>query len=288
MAARKFRDDNYIVIHGWMINQLHLGGTELMLYALVYGFSQDGDCEYTGSISYMQSATGTSKPTVINTLKKLVSANLIIKTDKEINGVKFCSYRAVTPALDNSTEPTPMRGSKETLPVVKNEQRDSKNLVGGSKETLPNNINNNINNNIEKPININIDSQKETKTLFCNSVFAKNIGREDGTINIDKLIASFRGEPYEDVDLEYYYRTVSDWSDSSNTKRTSRGWVATIRTFIREDEKRGRLRKISHEQRRRRIEELHKEIRKRYLKPTEEDDEIWAMLSVGDTEEKRY
>ena len=46
-------DNNYIVIQGWMINQLNLKGNELLCYALIYGFSQDGKSEFIGSASYI-------------------------------------------------------------------------------------------------------------------------------------------------------------------------------------------------------------------------------------------
>ena len=34
--------DNYIVIQTFMIRELKLKGNELILYALIHGFSQDG------------------------------------------------------------------------------------------------------------------------------------------------------------------------------------------------------------------------------------------------------
>ncbi len=33
--------DNYIAIQGWMVTELGLKNTELIVYALIYGFSQD-------------------------------------------------------------------------------------------------------------------------------------------------------------------------------------------------------------------------------------------------------
>ena len=32
------RDENHIVIQGFMINELNLKGTELLVYAIIYGF----------------------------------------------------------------------------------------------------------------------------------------------------------------------------------------------------------------------------------------------------------
>jgi len=44
---------DYIVIQGWMINELKLSGNDLLTYSLIYGFSKDGQSEYTGSIKYL-------------------------------------------------------------------------------------------------------------------------------------------------------------------------------------------------------------------------------------------
>ena len=42
------QNDNYIVVFGWMCNELGLSGTELLVFALIYGFTQDGE---TGFLS---------------------------------------------------------------------------------------------------------------------------------------------------------------------------------------------------------------------------------------------
>ena len=40
------------IIHDWFINKLNLTGHELILYALIYSFSKDGNSKYYGSITY--------------------------------------------------------------------------------------------------------------------------------------------------------------------------------------------------------------------------------------------
>ena len=47
------KDENYILIPGWAINQLQLKGNNLMVYSIIYGFSQDGETEFTGSLQYL-------------------------------------------------------------------------------------------------------------------------------------------------------------------------------------------------------------------------------------------
>ena len=40
------KDGNYYTVYGWMINQLKLKGTTLQLYAVIYGFSENGICAF--------------------------------------------------------------------------------------------------------------------------------------------------------------------------------------------------------------------------------------------------
>ena len=52
----------------------------------------------------------------------------------------------------------------------------------------------------------------------------------------------FNDEEFKKIDLIYYFNAVCDWSDTKQgVKRTKRGWVATIRNFIRGDSERGKL-----------------------------------------------
>ena len=117
------QEDNYYVIQAWMVNKLHLSGNELICYAIINGFSQDGMSLFMGSLSYLQKWMNVSQPTVIKALKSLVEKDLIIKQEVEKDKVRFCYY-------------TINKGTKETL-------------VGGTKETLDNkdNIYNNKDNN---------------------------------------------------------------------------------------------------------------------------------------------
>ena len=65
--------------------------------------------------------------------------------------------------------------------------------------------------------------------------------------NYDELNSLFNSEDYADINLVYYYNAVADWSDSANKKRTKRGWVATIRNFIKSDKEKNKLHTISEE-----------------------------------------
>lgn len=127
----KVLNENFITIQGWMVNELKLKGNELLVYAIIYGFSQAENQVFNGSLQYIADWVNTSKQTVINTLKSLQEKGFIEKREKYVNGVKFCEYY-----------------SKNLNGVVKKfEWGCSKNLNGGSQNFLPNNIDDTINDN---------------------------------------------------------------------------------------------------------------------------------------------
>ena len=86
------KNENYISIQGWMVNDLKLKGNALIVYSIIYGFSQDGESKFTGSSKYLAEWCGCSRQTIMTTLNKLVKDKLIIKHEDFKNKIKFCSY----------------------------------------------------------------------------------------------------------------------------------------------------------------------------------------------------
>lgn len=84
----------YIVIQDWMITNLQLKGNELLTYALIYGFSQDGESEFKGSLKYISEFLGVSKRTAQRSIENLVDRGIVEKRVEEISGVKFNRYMA--------------------------------------------------------------------------------------------------------------------------------------------------------------------------------------------------
>lgn len=109
---------------------------------------------------------------------------------------------------------------------------------------IDNNIinNNTIDNNKENDAAKNLPaspsySQREFVTLFRNSSIYKLVENND----YSRFEAIFDTPEFKDIDLVYYFHAVNDWSEQSQKKRTARGWIATVRNFIRSDKERGKL-----------------------------------------------
>lgn len=90
---QKLPNDSYMCIQAFMINDLHLKGVEKEVYALIYGFSQDGQSEFSGSLSYIQKWVTASKPTVIKAIDYLVTKGLIIKVSDTRNPKSSNHYK---------------------------------------------------------------------------------------------------------------------------------------------------------------------------------------------------
>ena len=126
----------YFVIQDWMITALHLKGCELLVYAVVFGYSQKGAGCYFGSAAALAETLGVSRQTIVSTFKSLTERGLLIKTDDYHAGVHTCAY-AVNLDLSNN-----FTGCQEILQGCKEI------LQGDSQKTLHNNksIDNKINN----------------------------------------------------------------------------------------------------------------------------------------------
>lgn len=151
----RVRDRNYYQVSGWMINQLGLSGRELHAYAIIYGFTQDGETEFNGSINYIAEWLGSSRQTAITVLKSLVDKGLLEKTQIDTPDGKRNYYTCIIPAFNERTGVV-----KELDQVVKKLDGGSQKIIpgvvkkldyGGSQKIGPNNntTNNNINNNID-------------------------------------------------------------------------------------------------------------------------------------------
>lgn len=199
------KNDNYIAIQGFMVKELGLTGNELIAYALVYGFSQDGESKFKGSLNYVAEWLNCSKTTAFNLLNKLADDGFIKKTEKTINGVKFCNYSAVKPddeelkkiklrkQIRKEKEKTE-RSSKKLNTCSKKYNGCSKNLNGGvQKVDIHNNNIDNIKDNISETIgevhtSTNIDGEVHTSVSRKQTA---RVTRQDMQAKKDNMLNRF-------------------------------------------------------------------------------------------------
>ncbi len=152
----------YTVVQKWMAAELKLKGTELVLYSLIFNFTQTNG-GFSGSLSYLQEWTNCTKQGLIKCLKSMEANNLIAKQEHFENGRRFVSY--------HTTEFTPVKQSlpdpvKLSLTPHETKFNDPLNLVKYPvKLSLPKNIDKNIDKNIaEKGCGLAVeDGQPKTR-----------------------------------------------------------------------------------------------------------------------------
>lgn len=201
----KVKDENYFQISGWMVNNLKLQGNELMLFAIIYCFSQEENSRFTGSINYLCDFINCSRTTVINTLKKLENKNYIIKTQKVINSVKFNEYSVNLPLVQNLN-----MGSAESV------HRVVQNLYGGSAESAPNN----------KYIN-NIDNKDKYNARF--EEFWKNYPRKKEKARAYKCYQARLNDGYSEEEL---LTACKNYAYECEKEKTEQRYVKHGSTFL--------------------------------------------------------
>lgn len=82
----------FTTIQDWMLN-LPLSYREIAIYAIIYGFSQDGESAFCGSLSYIAKKSKVSKDTARRGLQSLVEKGYIQKMEVYKNGVLFNDYK---------------------------------------------------------------------------------------------------------------------------------------------------------------------------------------------------
>lgn len=86
------KPQNYLTIQGWMVTDLHLKGNELLVYAIIYGFTQAEGEQFTGSLSYLCEWTQSTKQGIQKNLKSLTEKGLIEKSEIYFGGVRHVAY----------------------------------------------------------------------------------------------------------------------------------------------------------------------------------------------------
>ena len=146
MNTTYVKPENYIVIQGFMLTDLHLKGAELLVYATIYGFCQTEEQYFTGSLQYLSEWTnctvrGVSKCITGLTEKGLISVVLdekgkrcgftVSRTDEQSSAIEQSSANIGTKFReDRNKVPTQQEQSsiKQEQSSEKQEQSSTDNI----------------------------------------------------------------------------------------------------------------------------------------------------------------
>lgn len=170
------KNDSYIVIPGWVVNKYNLKGNSLIVYSIIYGFCQDRESCFHGSLNYLAEWTQSTKQSIIGVLKELIEIGLIRKEESFPNNKYYVVFDEPEEVKETLAE------GKESLPSGKDTLPNGKESLTRGKESLPNNINNNINNIIN---NTKYNNTNPPKGVLVNS---KHIDRYAINKETNKII----------------------------------------------------------------------------------------------------
>ena len=209
-----FKDDNFFMIYGWMLNRLNLKGVSLQIFSIIYGFDRDGEGRFTGSLQYLVDCTNCSKNTVLKALKELTEKGYIKKTENTVNRVRFCIYQINGQLVQNLK-----RGSAET------EQGESSEIATPpGAETEPNNKDL-YNKSIIK------EEVKEVIDLYHTICISYPRVKVISGKREKEILA--RLDTYSMEDMEMVFRNAE--SSSFMKGKNDRGWSANFDWMMNED-----------------------------------------------------
>ena len=110
-GGKKMKDENFFTVKGWMVNRLKLKGNDLMVYAIIYGFSQNGEFHKISTRYISEAIGGVDAKTARAAIESLEKKGLIQKDQEDVAGVTVNSFRV---AQDMVGEKFP--GGREKFP----------------------------------------------------------------------------------------------------------------------------------------------------------------------------
>ena len=176
------RSDNHVCLNGWMINELDLSGSELIVYAVIWGFTQDGNQWCTASQAYIARWANISTRGLRKVLDKLEEKGLLIKETNTCKKGLECKYRAVRPneeEQESDGNKVPIRSEQSSYP-------------DGNKVPIrwEQSSDNNIEDNIDYKENIKRKSETDLKQDFEElwSIYPRKRGKDGAFKSYKKAI----------------------------------------------------------------------------------------------------
>lgn len=190
-------------IYGWMVNELHLEGGDLLAFAIVYPYVKAFAGKYTGNTAYLSEWTGWAMNTSRSHLANLVSRGLLVEERGRDKNAPFCHYLLA-----------PDFYSKHTSII---EVQDRKNCAAKIEGMAPQKLGHNI-----KDIKENKEYKFTPPTLEEVAAYARQRGFVSPEGFAYKFITYYElnnwhlanGKPMKD-----WKRAVLTWEPESKTKK---------------------------------------------------------------------
>lgn len=211
----KVKPENFITIQGWMLTELKLKGNALIVYAIIYGFSQVDGQTFNGSLQYLADWTNSTKRGIMKNLQDLVQAGLIGKKEKIINGVKFCEYYVTKfTGVVNKVQGGIEQSSPNTIEDKIEDNIDNTNVLEKTPETFGNSDINDLFDEWERVCGYKITSKVKLNRYTCQRLI-KSRGKES-ILKALPYVAESQSDKYAPnivnfMDLEEKWNALGVW-----------------------------------------------------------------------------
>lgn len=184
------RSDNHVCLNGWMINELDLSGNELIVYAVIWGFTQDGNQWCTASQAYIARWANITTRALIKILNKLEEKGLLIKEKNTCRKGFECKYRAVRPGEEEQDSEQEADVNKVHIRREQSSYPDVNKVHIRCEQSSHNNIEDNIEDNIDYKENIKRKSEADLKQDFEElwSIYPRKRGKDGAFKSYKKAI----------------------------------------------------------------------------------------------------
>ena len=197
----RVKKESFICIQGWMRTDLHLSGNDLLVYAIISGFCQDGESSFRGSLQYLADWTGSTRRGVMKNLSRLMDRGLIARGGQTKEGI--FEYRTTKPA-----------GSEQSSPVNEVHQ--------GGEHSSPGGVNI-VHQGGEHSSPNNIDDTRDKRIVDSTSTPADALESDD-TESADVFPFEDRKSKHEPRDFSDSLRVIMDaWNAMIISLRETRG-----------------------------------------------------------------
>ena len=204
--------ENYINIQAWMVTELELAGNDLLVFAIIHGFSQDGETPFMGTRSYLAEWCHASERSVQRNINNLLAKGLIEQVYHSDDN-RQVYYKAVTSdklsLVTNCHEPS---DKMSPVPVTNCHQTSDK----MSPVLKDNNIADTINDNLSDSI------------VVCDTPTPDHFTKP--TREAVKTFAERKGPAVVDPERFYDFYEANGWKVGKNKMKD---WRAAFRNWER-------------------------------------------------------